>query len=125
MVGSARCRARFLPISKSVRRHAVERPLYLAGGSESSGEGMEAQAMTDCIRSLIRDHARLGIDVAKLEDGADLYAAGMTSHASVNVMLAVENAFDLEFPDRLLKRSTFRSIDDIRAAVVELTAAPR
>ena len=36
---------------------------------------------------------------------ADLYAAGMTSHASVNVMLALEDAFDIEFPDELLTKS--------------------
>jgi acyl carrier protein len=46
----------------------------------------------------------------------------MTSHASVNVMLALEDAFDLEFPDRMLKRSVFESIASIRAALEELDA---
>ena len=55
-------------------------------------------------------------------DDADLYAAGMTSHASVNVMLALEDAFDLEFPDRMLKRSVFESINAIHDAIQELTA---
>ena len=41
----------------------------------------------------------------------------MTSHASVNVMLALEGAFDIEFPDELLKRSVFASIASIRDAV--------
>ncbi len=44
----------------------------------------------------------------------------MTSHASVNVMLALEDAFDLEFPDRMLTRSVFESISSIRAALSEL-----
>lgn len=44
----------------------------------------------------------------------------MTSHASVNLMLALEDAFDIEFPDRMLKRSVFESIASISAAIEEL-----
>ena len=39
----------------------------------------------------------------------------MTSHASVNVMLALEDAFDVEFPDEMLKRSVFESVASIAA----------
>ena len=53
----------------------------------------------------------------------DLYQAGMSSHASVNLMLALEDAFDLEFPERLLRRQTFESIAAIREAVEELLPA--
>jgi acyl carrier protein len=76
--------------------------------------------VNDEIRQIIKDHGRLPIDVDSLPDSADLYEAGMTSHASVNVMLALEDHFDLEFPDRMLKRSVFESIDAIAAALVEL-----
>jgi acyl carrier protein len=44
----------------------------------------------------------------------------MTSHASVNVMLALETEFDIEFPDRMLKRSVFESISAILTAISEL-----
>lgn len=78
--------------------------------------------MTDKIRQAIREHARLSIDIETLADDDDLYNAGMTSHASVNLMLALEDAFDLEFPDRMLKRSVFESIASIRGALDELQA---
>src|SRR5436190_23597589 len=74
------------------------------------------------IRGVLRDHGRLNRDVAELAPDADLYQSGMTSHASVNVMLALESAFDVEFPDRMLKRSVFASIAAIREALAELTA---
>jgi acyl carrier protein len=74
------------------------------------------------IRNIIAEHARLPGDVDALADGANLYEAGMTSHASVNVMLALEDRFDIEFPDRMLKRSVFESISAIAAALVELQA---
>ena len=77
--------------------------------------------MTDKIRKILQDHARLAKDAATLGEEADLYQAGMTSHASVNVMLALEGEFDVEFPDRMLKRSSFESIAAIRAAIEELT----
>ena len=78
--------------------------------------------MDDAIRQIIRDHARLPVDVDTLASGADLYQAGMTSHAGVNVMLALEDRFDVEFPDSMLKRSVFESIDAIAAALTELEA---
>jgi acyl carrier protein len=74
----------------------------------------------DEIRKIIGDHARLPVDVSTLAVDADLYQAGMTSHASVNVMLALEDRFDIEFPDRMLKRSVFESIASIAVALEEL-----
>jgi acyl carrier protein len=76
--------------------------------------------VNDEIRQIIRGHARLSVDVDSLADTADLYEAGMTSHASVNVMLALEDHFDIEFPDRMLKRSVFESISAIADALTEL-----
>jgi acyl carrier protein len=74
------------------------------------------------IRSILKEHGRLTKDVDALPEDADLYQAGMTSHASVNVMLALEGEFDVEFPDHMLKRSVFESITAIRSAIDELTA---
>jgi acyl carrier protein len=74
----------------------------------------------DQIRQIIKEHGRLAGDVDALDRNADLYQAGLTSHASVNLMLALEDAFDLEFPDRMLTRAVFESIASISAAVAEL-----
>jgi acyl carrier protein len=41
------------------------------------------------IRQIIAEHGRMPADAHAL-DHADLYQAGMTSHASVNVMLALK-----------------------------------
>ena len=76
--------------------------------------------MTDRIRQVLAEHARLPVDPATLAPEDDLYQAGMTSHASVNVMLGLEDAFDVEFPDHMLKRSVFESIAAIEAALTEL-----
>ena len=75
----------------------------------------------DTIRSVLADHARLAVPAESLADDTDLFGAGMTSHASVNVMLALEDAFDIEFSEQMLKKSTFESVGAIRAAVLEMT----
>ena len=75
------------------------------------------------IKAILKEHGRLAKDSETLADDADLYQAGMTSHASVNVMLALEGEFDVEFPDHMLKRSVFESIRSIQAAIDQLVAA--
>jgi acyl carrier protein len=70
------------------------------------------------IRRVVLEHGRLGM--TDFQDGDDLYALGLTSHAGVAVMLGIEASFDLEFPDRLLKRHVFESVDAIARAVHEL-----
>jgi acyl carrier protein len=72
------------------------------------------------IRRVLKEHARLPVEIDSIDDQADLFQAGMSSHASVNVMLALEDAFDVEFPDSMLKRSVFESVAGIAAAVREL-----
>lgn len=75
------------------------------------------------IRELIAQHARLAVDVDTLADDASLYEAGMTSHATVNLMLALEGSFDVEFPDSMLRRGVFESVAAIEAALSELQQA--
>ena len=72
------------------------------------------------VREVLRDHARLPEGIDGLADDADLFRAGMSSHASVNLMLALEDAFDVEFPDSMLKRSVFESVTRISLAVGQL-----
>jgi acyl carrier protein len=74
----------------------------------------------DRIRDVIREHGRLPIDIAAVGDDDDLYQAGMTSHASVNLMLGLEDAFDIEFPDSMLRRSVFESVDSIAETLAQL-----
>jgi acyl carrier protein len=76
--------------------------------------------MAEEIRQIISDHGRLPIEASELAADDDLYEAGMTSHASVNVMLALEDHFDVEFPDHMLTPSVFGSIASIEAAITEL-----
>jgi acyl carrier protein len=78
---------------------------------------------SNAIREILREHGRLAQSVVTLSDQSDLFEAGLTSHASVNLMLALEDHFQIEFPERMLQRRTFGSIDAIRSCLEELLRA--
>ena len=75
---------------------------------------------SEAIRAIVAQHARLSADVNTLTDDSDLYQAGLTSLTTVNLMLALEDHFDIEFPDKMLGRKTFESIRSLSEAIEEL-----
>ena len=72
------------------------------------------------IRAIVADHGRLLVDPRTLEPESDLYQAGLTSLSTVNLMLALEEHFDVEFKDSMLGRKTFGSLRALEAAITEL-----
>ncbi|HEX3097118.1 MAG TPA: acyl carrier protein [Usitatibacter sp.] len=76
------------------------------------------------IRTILAEHARLPVSVDELTDESDLYQAGLTSLSTVNLMLALEEHFDVEFLDRMLGRKTFGSIRALAEAISELRGTP-
>ncbi|MCU1558917.1 MAG: hypothetical protein JWN09_2912 [Microbacteriaceae bacterium] len=79
--------------------------------------------MTDAIRNILSRYGNLRVSIDGLSDADDLYEAGLASHASINVMLAIEDELDVEFADELMTRSTFSSIASITATVDSLVGA--
>ncbi|RTL63450.1 MAG: acyl carrier protein [Hyphomicrobiales bacterium] len=72
------------------------------------------------IRAKVLELLGAQVDLKGLSDESDLYDAGLTSFASVQLMLALEDYFGVEFPERMLNRRTFSSIANIIASVNEL-----
>ena len=72
------------------------------------------------IRDILRQHGRMA-NVDGLAPAQDLYAAGLTSFAAVQAMLALEEAFDVEFPERMLNRRSFASMDAIVGCLHEIS----
>jgi acyl carrier protein len=86
------------------------------GDSAVDGENSEQQ-----VRRILAEHAGLSVDVSTIEATADLYALGMSSRASVSVMLAIESDFDLEFPDDMLRREVFATVSAMCDAIKLIT----
>ncbi len=83
---------------------------------------MNAAVMNEDIRAILASSGRLAVPVGTLDDDADLFAAGLDSLAIVNVLMSIEEMFDIEFPEHLLSRKSFSSIGNLSRAVAELRA---
>jgi acyl carrier protein len=79
----------------------------------------------DEIREILAQNGRLAVPIDKLDDNADLFAAGLDSLAIVNVLMSLEERFDIELPDELLQRKSFSSIATINSVVSRLTSEAR
>jgi acyl carrier protein len=73
------------------------------------------------IRAILQQHSGLSQAVEGIGPNENLWRMGMTSAASVNVMLALESAFGFEFPESKLRHATFACILNIIDCVSELT----
>ena len=76
--------------------------------------------MNDELRRVLQVAGGLSVPVDQLDEDSDLFAAGLSSLATVNVMLAIEQRFAIEIPDELLTRRTFRSLASLRRTVESL-----
>jgi acyl carrier protein len=81
--------------------------------------------ITDKVRTILKAHGNLSADSATLADNDDLYEAGLSSFATVQLMLALEDEFGVEIPEKLLNRRTFASIAAIAGVIETLGAARR
>src|SRR5438270_13390335 len=114
---------------KSLRSHSVI--LYLSvpkfartdTGAIPCASSLRSFQVIDAIRKLVDEHGRMPVSAASLKPDQDLYATGLTSFATVQLMLAIEEHFDLEFPERMLNRRSFASLAAIAACVNEIEPA--
>jgi len=81
--------------------------------------------VNEIIRTVLREHGRLAVPIEQLSAGDDLFAAGLDSTAVVSVMLALEDRFDIEIPDRLLTRRSFSSLAALEQLVGQSMALVR
>lgn len=76
--------------------------------------------MNETIRELLTKFGGFPGPVSEISDDADLYSAGLSSFASVQLMLGIEDKFDIEFSDQYLNRKSFANIKAIEAAVSQI-----
>ena len=74
----------------------------------------------EVVRNILSLTAKLAVDIESVRLESDLYDAGLTSLNTVNVMLAIEDHYDVEFEESMLTRATFQSIGALVDAIEEL-----
>lgn len=82
--------------------------------------------MIEVVRRLIDEKASLSSRACDLALDANLYQAGLTPFAAIQLMLALEKEFEIEFPESMLNRQSMSSINRIILCIQELQegAAP-
>ena len=78
--------------------------------------------MRDRVRTIVGSMKLLPVPIDDLSDEDNLFDAGMTSFGSVQLMLAIEEEFDIEFPNSFLTRKTFATLGGLIAVVEQLVA---
>ena len=78
--------------------------------------------MLATIRELIAQNGRLPVAIETIDNDQDLYASGLTSFAAVQLMLAIEDRFNVEFPESMLNRRSFASVDAIAGCLHAIAA---
>ncbi len=78
--------------------------------------------MRDRVRAIVASMNLVPVPLDSLTEQDNLFDAGMTSFGSVQLMMAIEEEFDIEFPNSLLTRKTFATLDGLNAAVEQLVS---
>ncbi len=78
--------------------------------------------MIGIVRKVLQEHGGLHTPVDALASDADLYAAGLSPFTAINVVLALETRFGVEFPVAMLRRQKFSSIASIVDSLAESRA---
>lgn len=66
------------------------------------------------IRQILAGNEELAHLFDQVSEDDDLFHKGLSSFGSVQLMLALEDRFGIEFPDHLLNRRSFSTIRNIR-----------
>jgi acyl carrier protein len=77
------------------------------------------------IRRTIDAYAGLKIEARRIRDTDDLFALGLTCFAAIDLLLALEIACGVSFPQHLLSRSSVASIAVIEERVGQARGALR
>lgn len=69
------------------------------------------------IRNIVIESAQLPINAQQISDKMDLDDAGITSLGRMNVIVALEDRLQINFPDDMMTRKNFSSIDAMSKTV--------
>lgn len=81
---------------------------------------LQAMITSHDIRETLGGIESLSGVVDRLSEDDDLFDKGLCSFGSVQLMLALEERFNIEFPDHLLNRKSFATIRAIRNTVTTI-----
>jgi hypothetical protein len=80
----------------------------------------DATSLAQHIRLALNAHGRINQNALNMDAGFDLQQAGLTTQSRAMVMLAIEDAMDMDFPVHMLNHRVFRNIDTLQRALLQM-----
>ena len=74
------------------------------------------------IIEILKNAGKVSLADGTLDPALDLFEHGLTSFNSVQVMLTIEEKLGIYFPDDLIRRETFQSLGNLKAALQRINA---
>jgi acyl carrier protein len=81
---------------------------------------MTEKSLLETVLRVIDEKANLLTPTQKLVVSADLCGVGLTPFSAIQLMLALENEFNVKFPERMLNRRSLSSINAICSCIRQL-----
>jgi len=75
------------------------------------------------VKQVVIDYSEIPSELNQLTFNEDLFKLGMSSRSSVSLMMGLESEFDIEFPDEMLRKEIFQSVETIGKAIESLSTA--
>lgn len=72
------------------------------------------------IRQCLVEHLRMVSSPNEIDLDVDLTTLGLTSMAATNLLVDLEDEFDVQFPDELLTPEVFRTVETLASAICSL-----
>ncbi|KKD39701.1 hypothetical protein WN50_01825 [Limnoraphis robusta CS-951] len=66
------------------------------------------------------EHLKFVQSIDQIDDEADLNSLGLDSMSATNLMIDLEDEFNITFPDDLLTPETFRTVQTLNSAIQTL-----
>lgn len=80
--------------------------------------------LTRTLQGCLRQRLPLLPPDGEIDMSAELLAAGLDSMSAISLLLDLERAFSVAFPDTMLNPETFRTGESLRAAIRQLVEPP-
>ena len=78
--------------------------------------------LRELLQGVLRQHLQLLPTDGSFDPNAELRELGLDSMTAISLLLDLEKAFEITFPDEMLEAETFRTAETLAAAVEKLIA---
>jgi acyl carrier protein len=82
--------------------------------------GIMESSLAETVSDVVRRHLPNGESLGEIDENAELQLLGLDSMKSISMLLELENAFGITFPDDLLSPENYQTLRALKALVLSV-----